>query len=806
MKKRYLFLMTLLFPLATMFSSGSAYAQDPDKALYDAAIAAIPSGAYYITTEIDGIKYYVTATGALEQRYEDTDTSEGLFTINQVSGGALYDVGWHIEGANGHFSNTTLVDSKALLNPETGVFRLDTSNNRNDWESQVFYLNEEGKIAIRSCNTAFGESSWADAGRAFWTYEVDEAGEIVWGDYGPMPAYSYEPAYIWTLEQPTGYDQVALVINQLYTDYENLIWEDPEDPDNWGLFLNMGTDFGQLADWDTYTKLYTMLQEVSAISDKFIDPDYKDEYYTDPDACSLEQAELYRALADSMYQVILDSEVPYSLPNGDGYYRIKSILRYYTDTVVGQDEYEEDIVERSYVDKTLLASFENKGMFGTLRPEMANQVWKLTQKGDSILMQNAGMGSYISATETPGSTNRVFLTEDANDAAYVVFDWAGEDEVDKDPLGNGNWESKETFNIRLASKARHEGNYVHQNGHSTGKDSHNDLEVSFWYGTYGKDKYDNDGGTSEWYLEPVSEEEVAELIENFAVLRDHDLLVKQNNELRDKVLETLTLAKDVQRTPMITSVDQMDNRYGDSSEGQNLNNLIDGDASTFWHTTWHGLADGVDPFYYYGAGYEESGLECHFLQISGMEKMVGDCELYLRERDGADNDRVKTLVVMGTDNLKNEDEDWDEILRVTLPHTGKAEENTISFHMDEGYPYIRLFAIDTDGSSYAFRTFWHASEIQFYTVEENPNSQFVLMGEVAQNLQDAYDTNMAISDEDLTKADYDALMAAYEAFQNVGLVDPAELRAALTKYAKATEGVKEGTNPGYWSDMTIANA
>ena len=798
MRKRYLFLMTLLFPLATMFSSGSAYAQDPDRSEYEAALAAFPSGAYYITTEIDGVKYYVTASGSLEERYEGIETSEGLFTINQVdassAGDKLFDVAFHIEGANGHFSNTTLTDSKAVLNPGTGVFRLDTSNNRNDWESQVFYLNAEGKIAIRSCNTAYDTSSWKDAGRAFWTYEVDEAGEIVWGDYGPMPAYSYEPAYIWTLEQPAGFDQVNMVINDIYARYEDLIWEDPSDPDNWGLFMNMGTEFGQLSDWDSYLKLWTVVQEVAAISDKFMSDGY--DYYTDPDAPTLEDAQAYKAQTDSLYQVILDSEIPYSLPNGDGYYRIKSILRYYTDTVVGKDEYDEDIIERTYVDKAFLASFENRGMYGTLRPEMANQVWKLTQKGDSILIQNAGMNSYISASQTPGGDNRVYLTEDVNDAACVVFDWAGEDEVDTDDHGNGNWVTKETFNIRLANKARHAGNYAHQLNHSTGKDSHQDLEVSFWNGTYGKDKYTNDGGASEWYLEPVSEEEVAELVANFAVLKDHDLLVKSNNELRTKVLETLTLAKDVQRTPRITSASQLSSPNSDSAEGQHLEYLLDGDKSTFWHTDWHG--ETADRIYY-------NDIECHYLQFSGMEDLVGDCEMYICERS-ADNDRVKKFVLLGTDNLKNEDEDWEVIADLTVPNTASGAESTIPFHIDEGYPYIRMVVYDTDGSSYSFRLFWHAAEIQFYTVEENPNSQFVLMGEVAQNLEDAYNTNLAIADEALTPDDYQALLDAYEAFMNTGLVDPAELREALAKYAKATEGVVEGTNPGQWSDVTVANA
>ncbi|MBR4130139.1 MAG: discoidin domain-containing protein [Bacteroidaceae bacterium] len=809
MRKLYL-LMTLLFPLATMFSSGGAKAADPDKALYDAAIAAFPSGAYYITTEIDGVKYYVAATGALEEWGEEHETTDGLFTINQVSGGALYDIGWHIEGANGHFSNTTLVDSKALLKPGTGVFRLDTSNNRNDWESQVFYMNEEGKIAIRSCNTAFGESSWADAGRAFWTYEVDEAGEIVWSDYGPMPAYSYEPAYIWTLEQPVGFELVKLALNNIIGKYDAVLWDEREEP----VTLNMGTEFGQYSDFETWYKLYDFIQELNTLIDEKInDPDY--DYYTDPEAVTLEEAEQLAATADSLYLSILDSEVPYALPNGDGYYRI-----------IAHNLYKSEFDESGFVNKAFAASFEeshkDKGVWGTLRRDRANFLWKLTQHGDSILIQNAGLGTYISFS----SGDRVVMTEDETDATHLVFDYAGFDYTELD----GEGEDRDIFCIRLAREENekrwpadgegnvstyHQARYFHQAGHSSkaddsspwgnyGTDTGADQEITFWRRTYdyaqGVDTW-----TSEWFLEYVPDEEAEQVIADFEAIFNHDKLVEQNNELRAKVLEDLTKAKDVQRTALIKNVSQLSSPYSDSSEGQHLEYLIDGDASTFWHTTWHGLAEGVDPFYYYGEGYEESGLECHYLQISGMGNMVGDCELYLREREGADNDRVKTLVVMGTDNLKNEDEDWDEILRVTLPHTDKAEENSVFFHLDEAYPYIRVFAIETAYSSYAFRTFWHASEIQFYTIEENPNSQFVLMGQIAQDLQDAYDANCAIADEDLELKDYEALKAAYEAFLDYGLIDPSELRQALATYENATDCVTEGAGPGYWSDMTVVN-
>ncbi len=262
--------------------------------------------------------------------------------------------------------------------------------------------------------------------------------------------------------------------------------------------------------------------------------------------------------------------------------------------------------------------------------------------------------------------------------------------------------------------------------------------------------------TSEWFLEFVPEDEAAEVIDNFEAYFNHGVLVEKNNELREKVAETLALAKDIIRTKLITSADQLDNRFGDPSEGTNIGNLIDGDAGTFWHTTWHGYAEGVEPMWYYGEGYEE-GRECHYLQISGMENMVGNCELYLRERDGADNDRVKTLVIMGADDAEALDEDWTEMAVITLPHTDKGEENTVPFTVEEAYPYIRILVVETAYSGYAFRSFWHAAELQLYTVEENPNSQFVLMGEVAQILQETYDANCATPDEDITPEIYEAL-------------------------------------------------
>lgn len=783
MRKRYLFLLSLLFPFATMMSSGGAYAQTD--AEYEAALAAInDGGSYFITTtvNVDGVetKFYLTHSGTLAE-WEDEDTADS-FTLTKVSGGAFKTYGFYVHGSS-YFSNPNAsdnIDDTSLHTNDSG---------RADWEAQVFFLGENGKYAVRATNAGGASSGWGWVGSSFWTVKYDE-------DNYPYIGYSFDVNYEWDLELPSELSQMMTIVEGLVGgdgSYTNYAFDDREEP----FEFNMGTGFGQLSDWNSWYAFWDLLQEV-------VDALYAIEDGDESKYPTLEQAQAWKATLDELYQKILDSEVPYTV--ADGYYRIVAHNRYKSEKSI--DGFVDMVMAASYS-----AEHENKVVYSPRDNAKANFVWKLTksESGDSILLQNVGMETYIS-TETD---SRVLMTEDPADALYVVFDYADPETGPSyvEPYGIG--EDKDIFSIRLARTPRSDNNYFHQNNHSSvnddsspwgnyGKDTGEEQEVTFWIRTWNAGRT-TDLWTSEWFLEPVDEGTVSRLVNDFAIIKDHDKLVEQNNELREKVAETLSLAKDVIRTKMITSVNQLSSPHSDPSEGTNIGALIDGDAGTFWHTTWHGYAEGTEGMWYYGEGYED-GRECHYLQISGMDNMVGDCELYLRERDGADNDRVAKIVLMGTDNLKNEDEDWEEMAVITLPHTGKGEENTVPFHVEEAYPYVRVLVVETAFSSYAFRSFWHAAEIQFYTVADNPNSQFVQMGEVAQTLQDTYDANCATPDNQITPEIYQALLDAYNAFLAYGLIDPAELRAAIEKYAKATEGVKEGTNPGYWADMTVPNA
>ena len=767
-----------------MFSSGKAHAADPDKALYDAAIAAITNGAYYISTDVEGEKYFVTQGGGLTPYREDAY----LFPVTQVTGGALYDVGFLIDpGNNAHFSNTTLNGDYANLH--IGEFRQDGSNDRNDWERQVLYMNEDGKIAIRSCNTGYGETSWADAGRAFWTWEIEdpEADPIT-----VLPCYSYEPAFVWSFELPPPVEAIFLVVKGIYNDYEAQWYDDVDNPDP--SVANMGEGFGQLADWETWRKFKAALDANGDIYARMEAEDY--DYDSDPDAITLDEANASKAAIDSMWQVILNSEVPYKIPQ-DGYYRILTRMRYYTDTK-DPETGEVDPLARTYVNKGMFASFDinhpDMGMWGTLRRDRANYVWKLTQVGDSVLMQNVGMENAVSID----CSDRLKLTTDAAKVSHVVFDYAANDEVEIDDFTKAN---RDLFYIRLASWPRHDGDYVHQLNHNHGVDSHKDQELCFWAETYDMGApYETDGGTSEWYLEPVSEDEVAELIKEFEPVKNHDVLVQKNQELRNTVAEAIEVAKDPIKTDFITSVSQLSSPNSDESEGKDLGALIDNDGATFWHTSWH--SSNQDPKMSY------NGVDYHYLAISGMENMVGDCNLYFRQRNGADNDHPAEVMLFGAADPETADADWVPMATITIPKVGNGDENTCPFTVAEAYPYLRLIVTKVkknDGSDMEHRTYWHAAEIHLISIKENPNSQFIILGEVSTNLVNTLEENKAVADEDITVAIYEKLLNAYEAFK-AAIVDPTELRNALNKYAKVTEGVVEGQEPGQWASTVVPKA
>ena len=376
MRKCYLFLLMLLSPLAAIFNLGNAFAADPPNSEYEAALRSFKDGVYFIVTEVNDVRYYVTSDGLLTEYEEDGCK----FEITKSGGGGLKEYGFRINipvGENGErFTNSALVDNKAKLDQD---FFSHSTNDRTDWERQVFFMNAEGKIAIRTCNTAYAETSWEDSGRSFWTYKIADPMDE---NPLPTPCYSYTPAYIWTLLEPAPKDAIYVIMDGLCRRYSAVQQDDVDYPTAY----DIGSEPGQCADVDTWVKLWNLIQNAYSIGEKMLDDNY--DYYADPNAITVDEANAMAAAADSMHQKILDSEVPY-VPE-DGYYRIYTAERY-------KSKYDES----GFVDKAWAASFEkahaNKGVYGTVKKNLANFIWKITksENGDSLMLQNAGMGGGI---------------------------------------------------------------------------------------------------------------------------------------------------------------------------------------------------------------------------------------------------------------------------------------------------------------------------------------------------------------------------------------------------------------------------
>lgn len=783
MRKRYLFLLMLLFLLATILTSSRVHAQTDVE--YQAALAAIEDvSSYYVTTDYVGTKYYLTPTGTLTQSKDDA----GFFTFQKIAG-EFKSYGFYIDGGTGTFFSNPL--SSANLN-DTKINTHSTEGSRSTWDAQVLFFNSNGKFAIRATNAASGDSGWNLVGGSFWTVKVDGKNE-------PYAGYSYDVTYVWVLEdedgnaleQPEDNAKIYAGLSTLLDKYTDQFWDDES-----GTSMNVGPDYGQYADVETWTRFWNLLQNVNDICVKF-DPSDGYAWKGKPGECpTLDEAVAMSAAADSMYQKILDSEVPY-VPE-DGYYRIYTAERY-------KSKYDES----GFVDKAWAASFDktyaNKGVYGTVKKDLANFVWKITKSetGDSLMLQNAGMGTYVSRTSFDNKC--VDMTDDPEKAGYFVFDFAGLQTVEFGVEGGGSdFDERNVFAIRPSFEPRG-GYYIHQMSHGTGNkdnnspfgyyqtDSGKDLEFTFWARTYNTDRTE-DKWTSEWYLEPVSDLEAEDLIANFEFVKNHDLLVAQNNELRAKVKADLEVAKDVIKTKLITSGEQMTSPYSQNDfggkDGGNLSDgvLIDGDKTTYWHSAWSNTPQ-----------------EPHYIQISDMEDMVGDCELYLCERAGASNDRPTQFRIVGADNTKADDSEWALIAELKVPDYAAGAENYIPFTVETAYPYIRVICTNTDCASdgISYRYFWHAAELQISTIRPNPNSQFVALGEVAEELDRIYKENIAIDDADISMDQYQALLNAYQAFLTA-MVDPTELRNALDAYKDLTKGVVEGTAPGTWSSTAVA--
>ena len=178
--------------LSLLLLGGGNVIKAQTDAEYDAALAALGDGGdCRIYTVIGGTKYYVNNSGYLVPFAFD----ETVFTLEKVSGGQYKTYGYKIKSGSIRFTNTELQYNSTLSkwegNLTPGHLIVTTTNDRNVWEAQVFFLNDDGKYAIRTTNAADG--GYYGSEKVYWTYSTSA------NDKG-VSQYSESASYVWQVE------------------------------------------------------------------------------------------------------------------------------------------------------------------------------------------------------------------------------------------------------------------------------------------------------------------------------------------------------------------------------------------------------------------------------------------------------------------------------------------------------------------------------------------------------------------------------------------------------------------------------
>ena len=584
------------------------------------------------------------------------------------------------------------------------------------------------------------------------------------------------------LYQPGEYELYQKLMSDFVTQYDAYLWG--EDP-------NIGTAPGQYTDKESFDAFLAILQQINQIILEEIERPSNEEI----EALINQATEYWNA-----YQA---SKVEYTLP-ADGYYRIIANLDYYKTIDTGEvDEFGDPITERiDGIKKSMYAKMDSLAAWHTLDLEDCRDVWYITRNEDNTVnMINAAteMGFY-----QMGSPIRMHI---ADSAKVMKIDWAGKEEV----TFNGETKERDILYIRKDGDPTN-GYYIHQLSHGRGTGEGDNLCV--WNATYTMGApYDSDKGTSEWFLEPVSNEEAQALIEAYAPIKNHDVLVMQYKDILSKAQAGMEVALEAYSQAYITKNEQFSSSVTEPNEGS-LNNLLDADPGTFWHSAW---SSGSRP------------MGTHFIDVTFDEPIEGTVHAWIQRRgtNGNDDNPILWNIYGSNDETSLEshadfdmegatEDDWRaqvvagwEIIEdsVSTPWSSSAATVvTPEFNVTTPYKYMRFVCIGTtgpNGASYENRGYFHMGGFQIYKTIGKP--QIEAMGEVGTTMQAEIEKGVNIADEDITIEDLNSLTAAYEAFKAL-LKDPTEMRNTVAQYKNYPDMLVVGEEPGTWDGDAEANA
>lgn len=193
---------------------------------------------------------------------------------------------------------------------------------------------------------------------------------------------------------------------------------------------------------------------------------------------------------------------------------------------------------------------------------------------------------------------------------------------------------------------------------------------------------------------------------------------------------------------LITANSQFSSPYTESSEGS-INNLLDGNLSTFWHSAW-------------STGDVEDGV--HYIEIAMPENTEGDVVLHYGRRSSSTTHQLIKASILGVIDGTGTSAQTEAVADLDFPYGSATETLKREFTLPKAYTAIRLLERQTTGTGNGSKGFFHIGELQLYKKEK-----CYIIRKAETEAEALFEATSPMPSE-ATEEDLHKLQAAYDAF------------------------------------------
>ncbi|MBQ7742115.1 MAG: dockerin type I repeat-containing protein [Bacteroidaceae bacterium] len=443
----------------------------------------------------------------------------------------------------------------------------------------------------------------------------------------------------------------------------------------------------------------------------------------------------------------------------DGYYFVVSA---YTEFLNKQK-----VEKAAYVNNA--SSYIQWADFDPTNPDYVFRIEKLASGNYSV--QSFSNDTYWNAPGTDSNSQGIYTSTTLNNEQIFSN------------IGAGQWQIWNTFSKK------------HYHPESNGAGSGKTGKFVTWNSS-------GVGSASTWYIRCASDALVDSLIDVRTQIRLTEQLSKTYGEAFDTYNKLFVYKPDTDH-PLITHVTdgdpddcQLSSNASDSSEGKHLSYLIDDNAETFWHSSYH---DSSDP----------NPLTYHYLQADISNNPLSEFQIYFMRRSGSfgQSDRpveVNVYATADTTGQWNHTDQWTLVQHfASLPH----EESITEYYMPalqtaEPVNYIRFEVVKNNSSSRQHNgyPYFNLAEFNIYaTTLDTETSQYLYSDEI----KAAADALKALMDPALekiaantaTQEDIDQLKQATKAVNEL-YADTTTLKNLIAAAERNLQGATVGDKIG----------